>query len=76
MHKIPQTAYLASFYKRQGNRWNVFGCVERGMQWTREMDQGAGLLLSACREDYQWRQVGKCAGIWYKRIQPTETVEV
>ena len=54
------------------------------MQWTRGMDQGTILvvgqslttILVVCLEDYQWRQVGKCADIRYKRIQPTETVEV
>ena len=50
------------------------------------MDQGAILIvgrspttiqvLVVCREDYQWRRVGKCADIWYEQIQPTETVEV
>ena len=28
-----------------------------------------------CHEDYWQRQVGECADIWYKRIQPTEIVE-
>ena len=64
----------------------MFGCANHGMQWTRGMDQGAILIvgrspttiqvLVVCREDYQWRRVGKCADIWYEQIQPTETVEV
>ena len=29
-----------------------------------------------CCEGYQRRQVGECADTWYKRIQPTETVEL
>ena len=29
-----------------------------------------------CREDYRQRQVGECADTWYKRIQPTETVDL
>ena len=29
-----------------------------------------------CREHYQPRQVGERADTWYKRIQPTETVEL
>ena len=33
-------------------------------------------LLIVCRGDYQWRQVGECADTWYKRIQPTERLEL
>ena len=47
------------------------------MELTSRMDQGQLKLLVVCREDYQWRQVGKCADIiMVKRIQPTEIVEV
>ena len=57
----------------------MFGCAERGIEsWTRGIDQGA--ILVVCHENYQWRQVGKCADDRlhgsYKWIQPTETVEV
>ena len=34
--------------------------------WTRGMDQGA--ILVVCRENYQWRQVGKCADERHRAI--------
>ena len=41
----------------------LIGCAEHGIQWTHGIDQGA--ILVVCREDYQWRQVGKCADMVY-----------
>ena len=53
---------------------DVLRCI---LQLHSNEQQGCGLeLLVVCREDYQRRQVGECAEIRYKQIQPTETLTV
>ena len=48
----------------------------RDLQLQTAMMTGHAGATHVYREDYQRRQVGECADTWYKRIQPTETVDL
>ena len=50
----------------------IYNCMHSNEQ------QGRLELLMSNHEDYRRRQVGECADIhvWYKQIQPTETVDL
>ena len=54
---------------------DVLTCVI--YNWNSKDDWSYSCLShSVCREEYRRRQVGECADTWYKRIQPSETVEL